>query len=164
MILAYPSNRKFLTSKILSTNHKTADQLKNKVVIVMPSIEKNGKMSKFLGHHFMTVPLKSKRNLDGLVFLADWHTKVRLYVKKKFLVGKSLEYKTCYLLKANFFALKIIKRHKSYIIAEYCLEYEKFAYIFCNIPLQSSAKQVRRNIWYDHTFNAHCCTFYQAFL
>ena len=86
MILAYPSNRKFLTSKILSTNHKTADQLKNKVVTAMPSIEKNGKMSKFLGHHFMTVPLKSKRNLNGLGFLADWHTKVRSCANKKFSV------------------------------------------------------------------------------
>ena len=96
----------------------------------------------------MTVSLKSKINLNGIGFLADWHTKVRLCTKMKFsvLIGKSLKYKTCYSLKA-FFCTEDNKKHKSYIIAEYCLEYEKFAYIFCNITLQSSAKQVRRDIW-----------------
>ena len=40
----------------------------------------------------------------------------------------------------TIFALKIIKKHKSYIIAEYCLEYEKFAYIFYNINLAKFSK------------------------
>ena len=63
MILAYPSNWKFLTSKILSTNHKTADQLKNKVVIVMPSIEKNGKIIKISSSPFYDRSPKIQKKL-----------------------------------------------------------------------------------------------------